>query len=259
MRERDGRHPLQRGHERDRERRERHHGQHDVEGAERLPAGARAGIVAVPGQEQRHEQHQPRDAGDPLARAQSSQIHAAGAYRRRGDPGAAVPGGGTYRGRTAGLRRYVRGGRAPPCSLGGFGGGPTGPHGAELCVLQPPRSRSSRQGGIPAKDGGAGRTSRLVEGDQAPRARAAFRVFTSSIARVIGPTPPGTGVMAAARSFAAAKSTSPTRPSFVRFVPTSITTAPSPTMSPVTSPAEPAAATSTSAPRHTPARSRVRE
>ena len=45
----------------------------------------------------------------------------------------------------------------------------------------------------------------------------------------------------------------------MRFVPTSITTAPSPTMSAVTRPGEPTAATSTSASRHTAARSRVRE
>src|SRR5829696_359886 len=65
------------------------------------------------------------------------------------------------------------------------------------------------------------------------RARAAFTVFTSSIAIVIGPTPPGTGVIAPATCFAASKSTSPTNPSSVRFVPTSITVAPGRTMSAV--------------------------
>ena len=92
-----------------------------------------------------------------------------------------------------------------------------------------------------------------------PCARAARRVLTSSIARVIGPTPPGTGVIARARSAAASKSTSPTSPSSVRFVPTSITTAPSRTISPVTSRGEPTAAISTSASRQTAPRSRVRE
>ena len=51
-------------------------------------------------------------------------------------------------------------------------------------------------------------------------------VLTSSIAIVIGPTPPGTGVIAAATSAAASKSTSPPRPSSVRFMPTSITPRP---------------------------------
>jgi hypothetical protein len=40
--------------------------------------------------------------------------------------------------------------------------------------------------------------------------RAAFRVFTISMATVIGPTPPGTGVMADATLLTEAKSTSPT-------------------------------------------------
>src|ERR671922_2228789 len=91
------------------------------------------------------------------------------------------------------------------------------------------------------------------------RARAACSVLRSSIAIVIGPTPPGTGVIRLARSAAPANSTSPARPSTVRFIPTSITTAPSFTQSPRTSPARPTAATSTSARRHTAARSRVRE
>ena len=41
--------------------------------------------------------------------------------------------------------------------------------------------------------------------------RARFTVFFSSIAMVIGPTPPGTGVMAAARSLASSNWTSPVR------------------------------------------------
>src|SRR5439155_625999 len=52
---------------------------------------------------------------------------------------------------------------------------------------------------------------------------AALTVLASSIATVIGPTPPGTGVMWAARSQAAANSTSPqSLPSGPRFMPTSI-------------------------------------
>ncbi len=75
----------------------------------------------------------------------------------------------------------------------------------------------------------------------------ACSVFRSSIAIVIGPTPPGTGVIARARSAADSKSTSPTRPSSVRFMPTSITVAPGFTMSPVIRRGRPTAATSTSA------------
>ncbi len=51
---------------------------------------------------------------------------------------------------------------------------------------------------------------------------------------VIGPTPPGTGVIQPATSLTASKSTSPTRPSSVRLVPTSMTAAPGLTMSGVT-------------------------
>src|SRR6185436_18066273 len=54
---------------------------------------------------------------------------------------------------------------------------------------------------------------------------AAFTVFASSIAIVIGPTPPGTGVMRDAIGTTASKSTSPTSlPSGRRFTPTSMTT-----------------------------------
>lgn len=59
------------------------------------------------------------------------------------------------------------------------------------------------------------------------------KVFLSSIATVIGPTPPGTGVMKPATLEASAKSTSPTNryPDFLlgsltALVPTSITAAP---------------------------------
>ncbi len=91
------------------------------------------------------------------------------------------------------------------------------------------------------------------------RSEAALNVLASSIAIVIGPTPPGTGVIAPATSATASKSTSPTRPSSVRFVPTSITVAPGLTISAVTNPGEPTAATRMSAREQTSARSRVRE
>src|SRR5262249_53075344 len=81
------------------------------------------------------------------------------------------------------------------------------------------------------------------------RARAACRVFASSIAIVIGPPPPGTGVIAAATSATASRSTSPTKPSSVRLVPTSITTAPGLTASAPISRGTPAATTRTSARR----------
>lgn len=49
--------------------------------------------------------------------------------------------------------------------------------------------------------------------DQTPSCRAAAAtVCSSSVAMVIGPTPPGTGVISEARSAADSKSTSPTLP-----------------------------------------------
>ena len=90
-----------------------------------------------------------------------------------------------------------------------------------------PHSRDPLPGSEPSQVH-AGR--RLAPGGLAGRAssarRAAFTVFDSSIARVIGPTPPGTGVMAPATSRTASKSTSPTRPSSVRLVPTSMNRGP---------------------------------
>ena len=74
---------------------------------------------------------------------------------------------------------------------------------------------------------------------------------------VIGPTPPGTGVIARARRAAAANSTSPTNfPSLPRFMPTSITVAPGLIQSPLTSSALPMAATTMSARRTTSGRLR---
>ena len=80
---------------------------------------------------------------------------------------------------------------------------------------------------------------------------------------VIGPTPPGTGVIMEAFSFTASKSTSPQRMAFpsgvlpMRLTPTSITTAPSFTMSAVTALGRPAATISISALRVWKARSLV--
>ena len=69
-----------------------------------------------------------------------------------------------------------------------------------------------------------------------------------SVATVIGPTPPGTGVIQLARLAAASKPTSPTRrPSSRRLMPTSITTAPGFTHSPGTIPGRPTATTRMSA------------
>ncbi len=74
-------------------------------------------------------------------------------------------------------------------------------------------------------------------------------MLNRSIVIVIGPTPPGTGVIREAISFTASKSTSPTslKPVFfvessILFTPTSITTAPGLTMSAVTVLGRPAAA-----------------
>ena len=51
-------------------------------------------------------------------------------------------------------------------------------------------------------------------------------VLRNSIAIVIGPTPPGTGVISPARSAADSNWTSPLSPFSVRLMPTSITAAP---------------------------------
>src|SRR5690606_3839298 len=78
--------------------------------------------------------------------------------------------------------------------------------------------------------------------------RDASSVFCISIATVIGPTPPGTGVIHEARSAAAAKSTSPqSDPSSQRLMPTSMTMAPGLIQSPRTMPGLPTATTSRSA------------
>jgi hypothetical protein len=75
---------------------------------------------------------------------------------------------------------------------------------------------------------------------------------------VIGPTPPGTGVIIPATSLALSKSTSPhSLPSGRRLMPTSITTAPGLIMAPVTILGLPVATTSTSARFVWNARSRV--
>src|SRR5215813_11235782 len=77
---------------------------------------------------------------------------------------------------------------------------------------------------------------------------AALSVLYSSMQIVVGPTPPGTGVIHAARSFAVSNSTSPDSfPLLSRFTPTSITTAPGLTHSPRTKPALPIATTRISA------------
>src|SRR5215470_5212933 len=97
-------------------------------------------------------------------------------------------------------------------------------------------------------------------GHAAPSWRAAPRsVFFMSMAMVMGPTPPGTGVMARARLDADSKSTSPASlPESRRFTPTSMTTAPSLIMSPVMKRGRPAATQRMSARRQCAPRSRVR-
>src|SRR5688500_3298274 len=66
----------------------------------------------------------------------------------------------------------------------------------------------------------------------AHRRFAARSVFSRRHAIVMGPTPPGTGVMWAARVFASSKATSPTSLPSTRLMPTSRTIAPSFTQSP---------------------------
>ena len=83
---------------------------------------------------------------------------------------------------------------------------------------------------------------------------------------VIGPTPPGTGVMAPATASASAKSTSPTRrepdlreASAMRLMPTSITQAPALIQSDLTMFGRPTAGTRMSALRHSTGKLSVRE
>src|SRR5690606_12082113 len=105
----------------------------------------------------------------------------------------------------------------------------------------------------------------VYSGDGMPCCKhAAFTVLTSRQAMVMGPTPPGTGVMAAAFSATSQKATSPTSlvlpsPASRRLMPTSITTAPSFTQEPFTISGLPTAATRISAVRHSAGRSRVLE
>src|SRR6202035_18987 len=100
-------------------------------------------------------------------------------------------------------------------------------------------------------------------GNPAP-IQAARSVLASRHAIVIGPTPPGTGVIAPATSTASAKLTSPTMrdlpPSTVsRLIPTSMTVEPGLIQPPRTNSGRPMAANKRSARPHRPARSRVRE
>src|SRR5690349_745898 len=90
------------------------------------------------------------------------------------------------------------------------------------------------------------------------RASAASTVLESNMAMVIGPTPPGTGVIQEARSAALAYSTSPQSfPSAPRLMPTSMTMAPSRIHSPGMYAALPTAATTRSARSTSPRRSFV--
>jgi len=75
-------------------------------------------------------------------------------------------------------------------------------------------------------------------------------VLLSKHAIVIGPTPPGTGVIALATLETSSKSTSPTSPESVLLIPTSITIAPFFTQSPLTSLGLPTAAMTISALLH---------
>src|SRR5690606_34918794 len=105
-------------------------------------------------------------------------------------------------------------------------------------------------------------------GASLPAARkAARKALAMSMAMVIGPTPPGTGVIAPATLSTEEKSTSPTSrvlPSplsgaTTRLMPTSTTVAPGLTQSPLTISGRPTAATRISALRHRAGKSCVRE
>src|SRR5690606_29458714 len=108
---------------------------------------------------------------------------------------------------------------------------------------------------------------RSLGGTRPWMSEAVVMVLASRQAMVMGPTPPGTGVMAPATSLASAKATSPTSrvlPSpfsgaGMRLMPTSMTVAPPLTQSPRIISGRPTAATRTSAVRHSAGRSFVRE
>src|SRR5436189_790167 len=89
------------------------------------------------------------------------------------------------------------------------------------------------------QEGDEGRDEQLDHrpsgGARPARACAAASVLRSSTAMVIGPTPPGTGVIAAATWRAPSKSTSPVSRPSRRFMPTSITVAPGFSQSPLIS------------------------
>src|SRR4051812_43633684 len=89
-----------------------------------------------------------------------------------------------------------------------------------------------------------------------PTRSAARTTFCSSIARVMGPTPPGFGATWPATS-TTSRATSPAIFPSTRLTPTSRTAAPGFTIAAVISPGTPAAATTMSAPRTCAARSRV--
>ena len=84
-------------------------------------------------------------------------------------------------------------------------------------------------------------------------------VFCNKHAIVIGPTPPGTGVIALATFETSSKSTSPTIPESVLLMPTSITIAPFFTQSPLTNFGLPTAAIIISALLHSSFKSFVLE
>ena len=109
------------------------------------------------------------------------------------------------------------------------------------------------------RDAGEGSTGGAVRSHIAPSIRAASSVFSNRQAMVIGPVPPGIGVIAAATCLTVSKSTSPTMPASVRETPTSMTAAPGLTWSAVMRWAIPAAPTRMSALRQTSARFGVRE
>ena len=102
-------------------------------------------------------------------------------------------------------------------------------------------------------------TPRRAAGSPHRPPRAPRSVLRSSIAIVIGPTPPGTGRDRAGHLDRRVEVDVAGRPSSERLMPTSITVAPGLIQSPLTIRSRPTAATRTSARRQTSARSRVRE
>ena len=153
--------------------------------------------------------------------------------------------------------------RSAPSGSPSRGGAP-----ASAPRVRPAKIGAQPGGSITTRKVTKAETNSSVTAPPAPAGRrarwAATRVLRSRTAMVIGPTPPGTGVIAPATSLAAGEIDVADQPGLAvlgagtRLMPTSITVAPGFSQSPLTISGRPTAATTMSARRTTSGRSRVR-